>query len=304
MARCASSASATQSCTDSRCSANGIHSRADHDVWSYCHHVRGAGRQASSPMWSLADPLGSATGRPSSHELQTATGRHVQSVQVACSPFCSHAGRRKTVLAVVMTYPSRFEKEPSIDPSTRTAPLLSTTATVDIKLLDSICGYDGALAAGSRGCLATRSGLQNAGRGDVFRARWSSPRGWARPLSGPTRLVTGQRVRRRPGRRCAGASGRLRGAALAASGGSKIEAGTADHGSFTDGEAGCGCPPQPGEGVAPRECRSGDVRGLHGTVTAVLALAAVSRPARDENRTGRCDAPRVGWSSPPGWARP
>ena len=39
MARCASSASATQSCTGSRCSANGIHSRADHDVWSYCHHV-------------------------------------------------------------------------------------------------------------------------------------------------------------------------------------------------------------------------------------------------------------------------
>lgn len=41
------------------------------DVWR-----RGAGRQASSPTWSLAGPLGSATRRPSSHELQTATGRH------------------------------------------------------------------------------------------------------------------------------------------------------------------------------------------------------------------------------------
>ena len=122
---------------------------------------RGAGRQASSPRWSLAGPLGSATRRPSSHELQTATSRHAQSVRVAGSLLCSHAGRRKTVLAVVMPYPSRFEKEPSIDPSTRTAPPLSTTATVDIKLLDSICGYDGALAAGSRGCLATRSGLRN-----------------------------------------------------------------------------------------------------------------------------------------------
>ena len=126
------------------------------DVWR-----RGAGRQASSPMWSLAGPLGSATRRTSSHELQTATGRHVQSVRVAGSPFCSHAGQRKTVLAVVKPYPSRFEKEPSIDHSTRTVPPLSTTATVDIKLLDSICGYDGALAAGSRGCLATRSGLRN-----------------------------------------------------------------------------------------------------------------------------------------------
>ena len=126
------------------------------DVWR-----RGAGRQASSPTWSLAGPLGSATRRPSSHELQTATSRHAQSVRVAGSLLCSHAGRRKTVLAVVMPYPSRFEREPSIDASTRTAPPLSTTATVDIKLLDSICGYDGALAAGSRGCLATRSGLRN-----------------------------------------------------------------------------------------------------------------------------------------------
>ena len=41
------------------------------DVWR-----RGAGRQASSPTWSLAGPLGSATRRTSSHELQTATGRH------------------------------------------------------------------------------------------------------------------------------------------------------------------------------------------------------------------------------------
>ena len=126
------------------------------DVWR-----RGAGRQASSPMWSLAGHLGSATRRTNSHELQTATGRHVQSVRVAGSPFSSHAGRRKTVLAVVKPYPSRFENKPSIDPSTRTAPPLSTTATADIKLLDSICGYDGALAAGSRGCLATRSGLRN-----------------------------------------------------------------------------------------------------------------------------------------------
>ena len=126
------------------------------DVWR-----RGAGRQASSPTWSLAGPLGSATRRPSSHELQTATSRHAQSVRVAGSLLCSHAGRRKTVLAVVMPYPSRFEREPSIDASTRTVPPLSTTATVDIKLLDSICGYDGALAAGSRGCLATRSGLRN-----------------------------------------------------------------------------------------------------------------------------------------------
>jgi len=107
----------------------------------------------SSRLAHASDQLARA---PDSH-----WSRHVQRVRVAGSPFSSHAGRRKTVLAVVKPYPSRFEKDPSIDPSTRTAPPLSTTATVDIKLLDSICGYDGALAAGSRGCLATRSGLQN-----------------------------------------------------------------------------------------------------------------------------------------------
>ena len=94
------------------------------DVWR-----RGAGRQASSPTWSLAGSLGSATRRPSSHELQTATSRHAQSVRVAGSLLCSHAGRRKTVLAV-MPYPSRFERETSIDASTRTVPPLSTTASV------------------------------------------------------------------------------------------------------------------------------------------------------------------------------
>ena len=110
--------------------------------------------------WRVGKPAPNP-GASKPNELQAATGRHVQSVRVAGSPFCSHAGQRKTVLAVVKPYPSRFEKEPSIDHSTRTVPPLSTTATVDIKLLDSICGYDGALAAGSRGCLATRSGLRN-----------------------------------------------------------------------------------------------------------------------------------------------
>jgi len=161
------------------------------DVWR-----RGAGRQASSPMWSLAGPLGSATRRTSSHELQTATSRHAQSVRVAGPRFALTLAGVKLCwqLSCRIHRVSKKSPQPSIDASTRTAPPLSTTGTVDIKLLESICGYDGALAAGSRGCPA--QACETAGRGDVFRARWSSPRGWARSYMGPIRPLTGRLVRR------------------------------------------------------------------------------------------------------------